>query len=109
MKRIHAIIKEKCNKIAGVFDRKAARVIRNFDTAIAFAEDQIDASNEAKEAKLNSLADVAGGDDTSACASVINEIVATVKTRKAWEETLEILKELKAELEEEVVLEKEDD
>jgi hypothetical protein len=109
VKKIDAIIKQKCSLISGVFARKSARILRNFDTAIAFAEDAIDAANEEKENKLNSLANVAGGDDTSACSDVINEAVAAIKKRMAWEETLEILKELKAELEEEVVLEKEDE
>ena len=109
MKRIDVILKGKCSKISGLFQRKSARILRNVDQAIAFAEDQVDAAKERKESILNSLADVADADHTSACADTINEYVEAVTQIKEWEDTVTILEGLKKELNEEVELEPEEE
>lgn len=105
MKRIDAIIKDKCSKLTNLFTRKSARIMRNVDSAIACAEDEIDAAKEHKEKVINSLATVADADKTAECSRVLNNYIEVAKQQKAWEETLAILKDLKKELNSEVTLE----
>lgn len=109
MKRIDVILKGKCSKIAGLFQRKSARLLRNVDQAIAYAEDQVDIAKGKKNSILESLGDVADADQTAECSATINDYVEVVGQIKEWEETVEALKGLKAELNEEVELEPEED
>lgn len=108
MKKIDVILKDKCSLISGLFQRKSARILRNVEQAIAFAEDKVDAFKEKKEEVLKSLAGVADADHTSECSDVINSYIDTVREIRQWQEAVEILNDLKAELLEEVELEPEE-
>lgn len=69
----------------------------------------MDALAEKKEKLLQSLADVAGAEQTAACSDVLNDVIDTVKEYKGWEESIAILKDLQTELNTEVeVVEKEE-
>ena len=109
MKRIVAIVKGKASMITAVLSRKASRITRNVDQAIAWAEDQIEIAKEDAESIIDSFGGVADGTRTEECSALINDYIERVKEVKEWEDTLIILNDLKAKLEEEVEVKENDD
>lgn len=104
MKRIDAIIKGKASCLTDFLGRKSARILRNVESAIAQAEDEIETLNVKADSTISDLAGVAEASQTSSCATVLNRYIDTIKDVHAWEETLEILRSLKECLNEEVEL-----
>ena len=102
MKRIDAIIKGKASCLTDLLGRKSARILRNVESAIAQAEDEIEALNEKADKVMSDLSKVAEASQTSGCATVLNQYVDFMKAAQAWQETLDILKGLKERLNEEV-------
>ena len=109
MKRIVAIVKGKAGMITAVLSRKASRITRNVDQAIAWAEDQIEIAKEDAESIIDSFGGVADGTHTEECSALINNYIERVKEVKEWEDTLAILNNLKAKLDEEVEVKENDD
>lgn len=105
MKKIDANVRGAVQSSEEALARKSARIARNVENAIAFAEDKVDSFKETAEKHLANLGDVADGGQTSACSSVINSYISAVKEMKAWEDTINILKGLKKALNEEVEVE----
>lgn len=109
LKRIDAIIKGKASFLSGILNRKAARIMRNVESAIAYAEDKIDEITAKGDDILNSLAEVAECDMTQSCSNVINKYVDTVKYQEEWKRTLDILNNLKEKLNETVEVQEEEE
>ena len=109
MKRIVAVIKGKATQITAALSRKASRITRNVDQAIAWAEDQIEIAKECAESIIDSFGEVADGAHTEECSERINDYIEKVKELQEWEDTLVILKSLKAKLDEEVEVKENDD
>lgn len=104
MKRIEAIAKGKSSQMSSSIERKAARILRNVEQSIAFAEDKVDELNDRIESIIDSLGEVAEADQTPNCQRAINNYIDTVKQYRDWKETTEILNGLKAALDKEVKL-----
>lgn len=102
MKKINAIVKGKASLLPDLLNRKASRILRNVDSAIAAAEDGMDAATAQMEKFVLQLGDVTGGDDTEKCGDVLNAYVMAAKTHRAWKESRDILAALKKELNSEV-------
>ena len=108
MKRIVAVVKGKAGMITAVLSRKASRITRNVDQAIAWAEDQIEIAKECAESIIDSFGEVADGTHTEECSERIKYYIEKVKEIKEWEDTLAILKGLKVKLDEEVEVKEND-
>ena len=102
MKRIVAVVKGKGSMITAILSRKASRIIRNVDQAIAWAEDQIEVAKEEAEGIIDSFGSVADGTRTAECSGRINDYIEKMKEVMEWEDTLAILNGLKDKLDEEV-------
>jgi hypothetical protein len=107
MKRIDAVIKGKATQMTDTLTRKAARILRNVDQAIDWAEDQLEMQNERAEALINSLGTVADGSCTRECSDRINSYIDTVKMADEWKKSIAILNNLKEKLNAEVEVEEE--
>jgi len=101
MKRINAIIKVK-DKITEVFSRKAERVLRGIDAAIACAEDNADEAKDAAYDIMNSLGEASSKDDSSKLQTLLNNYAAKIEESERWAAYAGYYRELKAKLEEEV-------
>lgn len=102
MKRIIAIIKGKAAEMSVVVNRKANRVIRNVEQGIDWAEDQAEVTKDVADSIMSSLGEVSDGTQTEQCSVRLNQYVEKMKEHKEWLDTIEILKDLKTKLTEEV-------
>ena len=109
MKRIIAVIKGKAAQVTAALSRKASRITRNVDQAIAWAEDQIEIAKECAEGIIDSFGEVSDGTHTAECSALINDYVDKVKEIQEWEFTLAILNNLKVKFDEEVEVKENDD
>ena len=107
MKLVYAITRGKASSITELLDRKAKRVLRSVDQAIAYAEDKIDECKEAADEIINTFGEVAGGDDTDALQGKFNEYTDKIAESEEWAKQVERLKTLKEKLNSEVELEEE--
>ena len=107
MKLVYAITRGKASCITEILDRKAKRVMRSVDQAIAYAEDKIDECKEEADAIINTFGDVAGGDDSEALQAKFNAYTDKIAESEEWSKQAERLKLLKEKLNSEVTLEEE--
>lgn len=104
MKKVDAIVRKKATGTEDAMNRKAQRLMRNVENAIAFAEDKVDECEEGAEKTLSCLGYQY---DTTSTSNVINNYIESVKELNAWKDSLKILKDLKERLSEEVEVEDE--
>ena len=104
MKRINAIIKVK-DKITEMFTRKADRVLRGIDTAIACAEDSADEATDAAYELMNSLGEASSKEDSAKLQEVLNKYAAKMEEADRWKKYAQYFKDLKVKLNEEVEVE----
>lgn len=109
MKRIDAIVKGTGSLVSSLINRKASRVMRAVEQAIAFAEDKADYYNDAAEEQMNSFGNYAGAEQSEYLSESINAYLSKVKSGKEWSDAIVILKELKAKLNAEVKVDKPSD
>ena len=102
MKKVDAIVRKKGTGTEDAMNRKAQRLMRNVENAIAFTEDKVDECEEHAETVLSSLGFQY---DTASTSNVLNNYIENVKELKAWQDSLKILKDLKKILSEEVEVE----
>lgn len=102
MKKVDAIVRRKATGTEDAMNRKAQRLMRNVENAIAFAEDKVDECEECTERVLSNLGLQYDAGSTS---NVINNYIERVKELNAWKDSLNILKGLKEKLSEEVEVE----
>lgn len=105
MKRVNAIVKAK-DAISEIFIRKADRILRNVDSAIACAKDNADEAKEAAEDIMNSLGEVASKTDTEAFQEKLNLYAAKCEEVDRWTAYVGYFEKLKAALNEDVAVEK---
>lgn len=104
MKKVDAIVRRKATGTEDAMNRRAQRLMRNVENAIAFAEDKVDECEECAEKTLSSLGYQY---DTTNTSNVINNYIENVKELNAWKDSLEILKDLYKRLSEDVEVEDE--
>ena len=104
MKRIYAIVKAK-DKISEIFDRKAKRILRGIDSAIACAKDCADEAKEAASDIIDSLGEVSSKDDTAVLQTRLNDYAKKREEADRWEQYAQYFEELKNKLNEEVEIE----
>ena len=102
MKRIDAIAKGKSTQMSSSIERKGARIMRNVEQAISYAEDRVEYLEDKAEGLIDSLGNYAEAEQTASCQSTINRYVDTTKELLDWRETLNALNSLKKKLGEEV-------
>lgn len=108
MKLVHAITRGKASSITELLDRKAKRIMRSVDQAIAYAEDKIYECKEAADEIINTFGEAAGGDDTDALQAKFNAYTDKIAESEEWERQAERFKLLKEKLNSEVEIEEEE-
>lgn len=104
MKRVNAIVK--CvGKITEVFSRKADRLLRGVDSAIASAKDSADEAREAAYDLMNSLGDASSKEDSAKLQNILNQYAQKREEADRWENYAKYFEELKKALEEDVPVE----
>lgn len=104
MKRVNAIVKA-VGKISEIFARKADRILRGVDTAIACAKDNADEAREAAYDIMNSLGDASSKEDSSKLQKLLNDYAAKREEADRWDAYAKYYAELKEQLNEDVPVE----
>lgn len=104
MKRVNAIVKS-AGKISEFFTRKADRILRGVDTAIACAKDNADEAKDAAFDLMNSLGDASSKEDTNKLQNLLNAYAEKMDEAERWDNYARYFEELKAKLNEEVKVE----
>ena len=104
MKRVNAIVKA-VGKISEIFTRKADRILRRVDTAIACAKDNADETREAAYDLMNSLGDASSKEDSGKLQDILNNYIAKMEEAERWDGVVRHLEKLKQDLNEEVSVE----
>lgn len=104
MKRVNAIIKVK-DKITEIFSRKADRILRGVDQAIACAEDNADEAKESAYDIMNTLGDASSKEDSDKLQNLLNKYAEKMEEADRWTAYAKYFKELKDKLNEEVEVE----
>lgn len=104
MRRIDAILKVK-DKLTEMFDRKAARILRGVDQAIACAKDDADEARDAAKDIMEKLGNASAKDQTANLQSLLNDYNDKIQEAKAAEEAAANFEELKKTLLENVEVE----
>ena len=104
MKRVNAIVK--CvGKLTEVFSRKAERILRGVDSAIASAKDSADECRDAAFDIMNSLGDASSKEDSNKLQKMLNEYAAKMEEAERWDKYAKHFEDLKAKLSEDVPVE----
>lgn len=107
MKLVYAIIKGKAFSLTELFDRKAKRILRSVDQAIAYAEDKAYECKLAADEVINTFGECASGDDTDALNAKFNAYTEKLAEAEEWEKQVQRFNTLKDKLNSEVTIEEE--
>lgn len=105
VKRIDAIVKCIGNSISDMLQRKAKRILRDLDDAIANNSDEADKAELEAEAYVNKLGDAATMDDRSKRAVIFNKYCACLEEAERRKKYNKYLEDLKKKLDEDVEVE----
>lgn len=104
MKRVNAIVKA-VGKITEIFTRRAERILRGVDSAIACAKDNADEAREAAFDLMNSLGEVSSKEDTANLQERLSNYINKMEEAERWDKAAQHLEELKVKLNENVEVE----
>lgn len=104
MKRVNAIVKA-VGKITEIFTRRAERILRGVDSAIACAKDNADEAREAAFDLMNSLGEVSSKEDTASLQERLSNYINKMEEAERWDKAAKYLEELKVKLNEDVEVE----
>ena len=104
MKRVNAIVKA-VGKISEIFARKADRILRGVETAIACAKDNADEARESAFDLMNSLGDASSKEDSVKLQSILNNYAAKMEEAERWDSYVRYFEQLKEKLNEDVPVE----
>lgn len=104
MKRVNAIVKA-VGKISEIFTRKADRILRGVETAIACAKDNADEAREAAYDLMNSLGDASSKEDSNKLQEILNNYAAKMEEAERWDGYVRYFEKLKADLNADVPME----
>lgn len=104
MKRVNAIVKA-VGKITEIFTRRAERILRGVDSAIACAKDNADEAREAAFDLMNSLGEVSSKEDTESLQKRLSNYINKMEEAERWDKAAQHLEELKTKLNEDVEVE----
>lgn len=104
MKRVNAIVKA-VGKITEVFTRKADRILRGVEAAIACAKDNADEARESAYDIMNSMGDASSKEDSVKLQDLLSNYAAKMEEAERWDKYVTYFEDLKVKLNEEISVE----
>lgn len=104
MKRVNAIVKA-VGKITEIFTRRAERILRGVDSAIACAKDNADECRESAYDLMVSMGDASSKEDSVKLQDIISDYAAKMEEAERWDKYVKYFEELKVKLNEEIEVE----